>query len=63
MNRLARHELAQRDLRARLEKDGHVVVSASTTAPCDVISQRAERRSDLLGGQGREGPPGERPLA
>ncbi len=38
MNRLARHELAQRDLRARLEKDCQLVVSASTTAPCDLIS-------------------------
>jgi len=38
VNRLARHELAQRALRARLEKDGQVVISASTTAPCDVVS-------------------------
>ena len=43
MNRLARHELAQRALRARLEKDGQVVISASTTAPCDVVS--LDRRS------------------
>ncbi len=38
MNRLARHELAQRELRARLERDGQIVVPASTTAPCDVVS-------------------------
>ncbi|MGI0053057.1 MAG: hypothetical protein ACRECR_02200 [Thermoplasmata archaeon] len=43
MNRLARHELAQRELRARLEKEGQVVISASTTAPCDVVS--LDRRS------------------
>lgn len=42
MNRLARHELAQRDLRARLERDGQIVVSASTTAPCDVLSLHGE---------------------
>ena len=38
MNRTSRHELAERALRGRLEREGQLVVSASTTSPCDLIS-------------------------
>ena len=38
MNRTSRHELAERALRGRLEREGQFVVSASTTSPCDLIS-------------------------
>lgn len=38
MNREGRHEAAQRHLRDWLETRGNIVVSTSTTAPCDLIS-------------------------